>query len=262
MAGAVPDLIARAAINRTLRCAVEHDGGLWPILGGSELGEQPASSALETVQFFLIAESYPGDETPGQFTFGWRQTPGSAIDDVLIAAGRDKTAITLDLGPGALTHTPADAANGRFTVAEAEDMNSEQGLSQITTSPTGTSAGWDADDIDNNIRVGSVFELNATPADYVVGETDLFVVAAILASDSTGAGQRIYTTGRDMALSDQGPFTVRDPSTRLRVAGTGISFANDTSGPAAIGRLTMTMDQQPQFTPIPNGIVDDAYTYG
>ena len=87
MANKVPSLVANAAINKTLRCAVEVDGALWPIIGGQSLSETPGSANTETVNFFLIAQSFPGEDTPGQFQFSWGLTPGSHIDQVLIDAG-------------------------------------------------------------------------------------------------------------------------------------------------------------------------------
>lgn len=266
---AVPEQVAKASINKTLRASVEVNSQLWPIIGANELAETPASSAIESVPLFLLTESYPGDDTPGQFQFGWRQTPGSAIDEYLISVGEDKKAVTLDFRvPGEVSYTPSAPSTDKFSIKAASSAgDSSKGLSEIVGGNNAGSAasgvtvpGWT---IDDNIRVGSVLQLDGKPAgtnehglDANGRKADLHVVAAIL---FTGATKRLFTKGRPV-LNEQGPFKVYDPNTVYRVTGTGVSFANDTAGTVAIGRLVMTMDSVPTFDVIRADQVDKAYS--
>ena len=262
MAG-VPALIADAAINKTLRSAVDVGGAIWPILGGQSLSETPGSANIETVNFFLVARSYPGEEQPGQFQFNWGLTPGSPIDQVLIDAGRNKTSVKLDFrAPGAVTLDPVDTARFRITVKEA-DGNAKKGLSELLAGsaidpgdPTMQlhDPGWL---IDDNIRVGSVIELAAAPNDK---SEDLICVAAIM-YDADGANPKMFVKGRDAEYIGPANFKVFDPNINYVVSGTGISFSTDTTGPAPIGQLTMTMDQEPLFELIRSSDVDRAYQY-
>ena len=276
MAGGIPDVIANAAINKTLRSAVEVDGALWPILGGQSLSETPGSANVETVQFFLIAESYPGEEQPGQFQFGWRLTPGSPIDQAVIDAGRNKTAITLDFrNPGDDKLTFAAAI--MFNIKAKGAAGDAKGLSELEAGLAGGAA--DAADrpswvVGDTIRVGHVIQMVTKPA---AGD-DLIVIAAIkydsaqVAADDDDKDRtlKMFVKGRDAPVASsalippggnyQG-FQVFDPNVRYRVSGTGISFSTDTTGPAAIGQLTMTMDKEPLFELIRSEDVDKAYQY-
>ena len=276
--GAVPELISLGAINKTLRCAVENKGKLLPILGGQSLGETPSSSNVETANFFLFSEEYPGDDTPGQFQFGWRLMPGNPIDQMLIDAGRKRTDISLDFrNPG--SQILGDYASGVVaSIAITAASGGAKTLSEVTIA--GLSVDIDDDGeferttrivnaADNDaMYVGSVIELKVKPT---AAADDLFPIAAIM-TNSSGASGKIYTRGVGAAakvlsaLARPGSqaysgFQIRDPSVVYKVKGTGLSFTTDSSGPVAIGTLTMTVDTEPKYELIRHDQVDLAYQY-
>ena len=253
----VPTLVANAAINKTLRCAVVVDATLLPIIGGQTLGEQPPTANQESVNFFLITQSFPGEETPGQFTFGWGIIPGNPIEEYLINAGRDKTAITLDFrAPGVEKLSFGVAAPP--TIAEAEAAGGAKGLSEITNIPA-------AAILDDSFRVGNVIEMISKPTSE---EQDLFVLAAIM-YDAGGDNAKAYTRpvaadlqlGAVVSTTPYAGYKIFDPNINYRVSGTGISFSTDSTGTVPIGQLVMTMDTEPLYQLIRSEDVNLAYRY-
>ena len=272
----VPERIAAAAINKTLRCAVEADGALWPIAGGQSLSETPGSANIESTQLFLIRLDFPGEEQAGQFQFNWGLMPGSRIDQMLIDAGRNKTKVALDFrAPGALK-IDGDSATTRFTIDAMKSTGHAKGLSEIwdgdaasSSAATANGSGWA---IDDTIRVGNVIELvGVTLTGSVVKGADQLIVIAAIKRDSDGDNPQLYVKGRaDKKISsglvrpqgiDYTGYRVYDPNVRYRVSGTGVSFATDSSGAVPIGQLTMTVDAEPVYELILAGDVDRAYQY-
>ena len=260
----VPTLVANAAINKTLRCAVEVDGVLLPILGGQTLGEQPPTANQESVNFFLITQSFPGEETPGQFTFGWGLIPGNPIEEYLINAGRNKTAIALDFrAPGADKLRIASSVEPTIAATVPTATGVTKVLSELMM--PGGFTGWT---IDDTIRVGNVLELiQGVGQNSTFKEVDLTVIAAI-AYDSDGDNEKLYVKGRASELMMNaanlgfwGGFNVYDPNVRYRVSGTGISFSTDSTGTVPIGQLVMTMDTEPIYELIRADQVNLAYQY-
>ena len=260
----VPTLVANAAINKTLRCAVDVDNTLLPILGGQTLGEQPPTANQETVNFFLITQSFPGEETPGQFTFGWGLIPGNPIEEYLINAGRDKTAITLDFRAPGVEKLTYDQTSD-VTIGAVETAGGAKGLSEVTAGPMVASSPVPDWKIDDNLRVGNVLELTFKPTGE---EQDLFVIAAIM-YDAAGDNEKVYTRPLSSALqfteilpiASYAGFKVFDPNVNYRVSGTGISFSTDSTGTVPIGQLVMTMDTEPLYQLIRSEDVNLAYRY-
>ena len=271
----VPAQIAAAAINKTLRCAVEVEAGvLWPVIGGQSLSETPGSANIETTQFFLSKIDFPGEEQPGQFQFNWGIIPDSPIDQLLIDAGRNKTTVSLDFrapGGGARTWESAFI----LQIGVKETAGDAKGMSEIVAgggSPSSTNTPWAVGELGDNglVKMGQVIQATTKPSS---ADDDLFVVEAIKYSSAqkdefeadanksaAAATRKAFTRGVDTAVSISG-FTLSDPNVRYRVSGTGVSFANDSSGAVPIGQLTMTVDAEPVYELIRSEEVDLAYQY-